>query len=332
MLLSLFLIVSNYKNKKAKKFLKGFHFHKNHHPLRKLESSDNILIGFDKYFHNLTEKTIEFYTKVKYPHKESIAPKITIPVNISFYKIKDAASQDVECEKADECYDLCCTYRCWASVQNINISKVKFNDKDNKYSLTSLANATKDISSQESNHLLDIKNISILNHSSIFRKSGNHFIINGELDSDYKSDDIKLIISKNNYRRDLSCKGYIDRIKLIAYYFLDCDTSDSSLNMDLQNSFAYLKDDKEKGFIINFDHSDNSTVKTNDYISNKKSSGLSTGGIIAIVIPCIILLLLIAGLAYFFIRRAPNPPLKELANTSNSIGPAGATSSAVINQ
>ena len=67
-------------------------------------------------------------------------------------------------------------------------------------------------------------------------------------------------------------------------------------------------------------------------INKKKSSGLSTGGIIAIVIPCIILLLLIVGLAYFLNRRAPTPPLKELVNTSNTVGPAGASSEAVVNQ
>ena len=118
---------------------------------------------------------------------------------------------------------------------------------------------------------MDIKNISILDNANIFRKSGRHFVIKGELDSDYVSDNIKLIISKNNARRDLSCKGYVDSINLIAYYFLDCDTSDSSLNIDLQNSFAYLEGDKQKGIIINFDQSDNSTLRTSDYYTSKKN-------------------------------------------------------------
>ena len=333
MLFSLFLIVSSDKNKKSKKFLKTFHFHKNYHPLRNLEASDNILIGFGKYLQNNIDNYIEFYTKIKFPYKENITDKISIPVNISYFSPKKVESKNVECTKTEPIDDSYCTYRCRETVQNNNISSVKFNYKDNKYILTSLTNATKDISSQESNKFMDIKNISILDNANIFRKSGRHFVIKGELDSDYESDNIKLIISKNNVRRDLSCKGYVDSINLIAYYFLDCDTSDSSLNIDLQNSFAYLEGDKQKGIIINFDQSNNSTLRTSDYYTNKKkSSGLSTGGIIAIVIPCIILLLLIVGLAYFLNRRAPTPPLKELVNTSNTVGPAGASSEAVVNQ
>ena len=331
--LSLFLIVSSDKNKKANKFLKNFLFHKNHHLLRKLENSDkNLIIGFDKYSHNKEQKIIEFFTKIKFPHADNITSNISIPLNISFYNPKEVVSKNVECGERGR-HDSYCTYFCMTDIQNNNISTVKLNDKDNQYFLTSLADATKVISSQKSNNFLNINNITILDHAEIFRKSERHFVIKGELlDSDYESNNIKLIEAINSYGKKLSCKGYEDRVNLMTYYFLDCDISDSPINIDLQNSFAYLEDSKDKGIIINFDNSDNSTMTVSGLAPKKKSSGLSTGGIIAIVIPCILLLILAGGLIFYLNRKAPNPPLKELANNSNTIGPAGASSSNVVNQ
>ena len=179
---------------------------------------------------------------------------------------------------------------------------------------------------------MDRNKISILDDASFSSKSGRHFVVKGDLDSEYASDNIKLIVSKSTYGRELSCKGYKDSYYA---YSLDCDTSISSINADLQNAFAYLEDNDDKGFIINFEksgNSTNSTIETNDYIPKKKSKGISTGGIVAIVIPCILLLLLAVGLVFSLRSRAPNPPLKELANTSNTVGPAGASSEAVVHQ
>lgn len=284
--------------------------------------------------HSKTQNTIVFYTKIKYPNADNILSNITIPLTISFTDGTSDVSEYVYCYDLGEHIESYCTYRCQLNVKNNNVSKVKLNDIENKYSLSSLANVTKDISSQKSNNFLNIKDISLLNHSSIFLKSGRHFIIKGELlESEYESKSIKLITSKNTFRKDLSCKGYIDRVKLVSYYFLDCDTSESSINMDLQNTFAYFEDNKDKGILIHFDDSNNSTaIQTNDYIPKKKSSGLSTGGIIAILISCIILLFLVGGLIYFLKGRAPTPPLKEIVKNNNTIGASGASSEVVVNQ
>ena len=266
-------------------------------------------------------------------------PFIICPLssNPKFLNGKYEDSKNVICYDNGEHIDSFCTYKCQLDVQNNNISKVKLNDKENKYSLTSLANVTKDISSQKSNDFLDIKDISTLNHAEIFIKSERHFVIKGELlDSGYESNNMKLITSKNTYRKDLSCKGYTDKDqKLIYYYFLDCDIPYSTINMDLQNTFAYFEDDKnkDKGIIINFDQSNNSTViHISDYIPKKKSSGLSTGGIIAIIISCIILLFLVVGLIYLLKSRAPTPPLKELVKNNNTVGASGVSSEVVVNQ
>ena len=304
-LLSLFLIISTDRNERGKKFL-----NKKHHLFRKLEESEGILMGFNNF--EKKSNLIKFNTKIKYPSEDKISPNVVIPINISYTNV----------EEPDLLYPNCTN-----------------NDKDEKYKykLSSLANITKDISSKKDSDtknrkFLDRNKISILDDASFSSKSGRHFVVKGDLDSEYASDNIKLIVSKSTYGRELSCKGYKDSYYA---YSLDCDTSISSINADLQNAFAYLEDNDDKGFIINFEksgNSTNSTIETNDYIPKKKSKGISTGGIVAIVIPCILLLLLAVGLVFSLRSRAPNPPLKELANTSNTVGPAGASSEAVVHQ
>ena len=237
-------------------------------------------MGFDKY--SQQGNVFKFKAKVKYHDEDKINHYIIIPVNISYINEKEVNSRDINCTNNTNCIDFYCTYECSLQVENINISKVKFNDKNynNKYSLSSLCNITKDISSQKENDnknrgLLDRTNITFLEHANISLKSGRHFVIRGDLDSNFASNNIKLILSKNNYRRDLSCEGYKDA-KFPYNYFLDCDTSITSINADLQNTFAYLENDKDKGFIINFDQIGNSTtIQTNDYIPKRKSSGIS---------------------------------------------------------
>ena len=331
-LLSLFLIISTDRNERGKKFL-----NKNHHLFRKLEASDGILMGFNNF--EKKSNLIKFNTKIKYPSEDKISPNVVIPINISYTNVEEPDLLYPNCTNNTECNNFYCTYYCSVVITNNNISKVKFNDKDEKYKykLSSLANITKDISSKKDSDtknrkFLDRNKISILDDASFSSKSGRHFVVKGDLDSEYASDNIKLIVSKSTYGRELSCKGYKDSYYA---YSLDCDTSISSINADLQNAFAYLEDNDDKGFIINFEksgNSTNSTIETNDYIPKKKSKGISTGGIVAIVIPCILLLLLAVGLVFSLRSRAPNPPLKELANTSNTVGPAGASSEAVVHQ
>ena len=84
------------------------------------------------------------------------------------------------------------------------------------------------------------------------------------MDYDYVSDNIKLIVSKSTYGRELPCKDYKDSYYAYNYY-LDFNTSTSSINADLQNAFAYLEDNN-KGFIIIFEKFTNSTSTNSTYM------------------------------------------------------------------
>ena len=272
-LLSLFLIISTDRNERGKKFL-----NKNHHLFRKLEASDGILMGFNNF--EKKSNLIKFNTKIKYPSEDKISPNVVIPINISYTNVEEPDLLYPNCTNNTECNNFYCTYYCSVVITNNNISKVKFNDKDEKYKykLSSLANITKDISSKKDSDtknrkFLDRNKISILDDASFSSKSGRHFVIKGDLDYDYVSDNIKLIVSKSTYGRELSCKGYKDSYYA---YSLDCDTSISSINADLQNAFAYLEDNN-KGFIIIFEKSTKSTTINSTYMlafMNLSNSGI----------------------------------------------------------
>jgi hypothetical protein len=65
---------------------------------------------------------------------------------------------------------------------------------------------------------------------------------------------------------------------------------------------------------LNFDKTPNLVIK------NKSSGGISTGGIIAIIIPCVIILIAVTIIVIFGLKRKPN--IKEEFNTVSKIGSA----------
>ena len=83
------------------------------------------------------------------------------------------------------------------------------------------------------------------------------------------------------------------------------------LSFDNPNSTYYSPD------YLNYD------IHTNNYY-RKKNSGLSTGGIIAIIIPCVLALLAVASIALLLGRKAPEP------STQNTTNVAGINSSTNI--
>ena len=59
----------------------------------------------------------------------------------------------------------------------------------------------------------------------------------------------------------------------------------------------------------------NYDINTNNYY-RKKNSGLSTGGIIAIIIPCVLALLAVASIAFLLGRKAPEPSAQNITHAA----------------
>ena len=99
----------------------------------------------------------------------------------------------------------------------------------------------------------------------------------------------------------------------------------ASINANLHEKMGRINDNKS--LILEFaDGQGNPNFNSTEIVRRKSSSsGLSTGGIVAIVIPCIAVLLAVAGLAFILGNRT-KPPMENIENKT-----IGINSSAAIN-
>jgi hypothetical protein len=194
------------------------------------------------------------------------------------------------------------------------------------------------------NDLLQFKNKTIFNNSNIFpifpkilrnatyiSKSPTSFKIrqgisdddiNYYIDSDYSSNNIQLLTNYNGNPRRIPCVGEVKKNKTDdkEYYYLESKGSNYLTNTDLNYAIANITT-KDRIFIIDFHEGENSTILPEKEQYKKNSGGLSTGGICAIVIPALVVLLGVGALVFFLSRRAvPSPPqMKNIANNTMGV-------------
>ena len=182
------------------------------------------------------------------------------------------------------------------------------------------------------------KDFTILKNANFTTQSPNSFKIKGKgLRGGYDSENIYLITTVNGSPKKIQCSGKYDRDTSDDdyYYFLQSKGSNNLAGANL--SYALLNfttsDNEKKMAILDFAENSknaNGTILPPKVDYRKKSGGLSTGGIIAIVIPAVLVLLGIGALAFFLSRRAvPSPPIKNIGN--NTMGVV-ASSEAVVHQ
>ena len=176
----------------------------------------------------------------------------------------------------------------------------------------------------------------ILENANFTSQSPNSFKIKGKgLDDYYDSENIYLITTVNGSPKKIQCSGKYDRDNSddVKYYFLQSKGSNNLAGANL--SYALLNYTTKENEMAILDFADNQknangTILPPKVDYKKKSGGLSTGGIIAIVIPAVLVLLGVGALAFFLSRRAvPSPPIKNIGN--NTMGVV-ASSEAVVHQ
>ena len=324
--------------------------------LRFLNGENNpILIGFSDYkVNNGDNNNIQFNTVImKDGDKINDQTNLKIPVTIFYRNEKEASNGEAECKHADSVHhsDLqLFIFSCNIPNKNDNISRVnysetfKINNTELNMTLSTLARALKnDITSETSKKLLSTEIIPLRN-AGITKQSTNSFVIRGnEINSTtgsnnlekYESQNIKLVSTKNGFKREIPCEGKNSKDKDDQfYYFLSCKSYDT-IDRDLNNSYCYFEKDKTKSLLVQFGESNSTELYDYDYRYKKKSSGLSTGGIIAIIIPSIIVLLGVLGLAMALRNKSPTPPLRDMVNNNNNnntVGVVGNSSEVVVHQ
>ena len=147
----------------------------------------------------------------------------------------------------------------------------------------------------------------------------------------YSSNNIQLLTNYYGKPKRIPCVGDFIKNKTDdkTYYNLESKDLNYLTYTDLNYAIANITT-QDRIFIIDFQEGENSTILPEKEAFKKKSGGLSTGGIIAIVIPAVLILLGVGALAFFLSRRAvPPPPVKNIAN--NTMGVV-ASSEAVVHQ
>ena len=174
--------------------------------------------------------------------------------------------------------------------------------------------------------------LQILRNSTFLGKSSSSLKIKGEdLGEDWDSDNIELLTNSYGIPKKIRCSGKYkqDSRDDEYHYFLESkDPINSQDNTDL--NYAVLNfTKKEQVLILDFKEGEQSVFKQEKNEDIKSSKGLSTGGIVAIIIPSIIVLLGVVGLVYFLSRSVvPPPQVKNAGNTTLGIG----SSEAVVHQ
>ena len=178
----------------------------------------------------------------------------------------------------------------------------------------------------------------ILEKANFTSQSPNSFKIKGKgLYYDDDSENIYLITTVNGSPKKILCSGKYDTDSSDDedYYFLKSKGSNNLAGANL--SYALLNfttgDEDRKHTMAILDFADNSknangTILPPKVEYKKNSGGLSTGGICAIVIPSVLVLLGIGALVFFLSRRAvPSPPIKTIGN--NTMGVVASSESAL---
>ena len=181
--------------------------------------------------------------------------------------------------------------------------------------------------------MFDFNSIYIVKNSTILSKSSSNLKVKGAkcdyLCADCDSENIQLLTNSNGYPKKIPCSGKYkkDNSDDKYYYYLESKGPSNLYNTDLNYALLYYTK-SEDILILVFQEGEKSVIEKENVIK-KKSSGLSTGGMVAIIIPSVVVLLGVAGLAFFLSRRAVPPILvKNVAN--NTIGVA--SSEAVVHQ
>lgn len=335
-----------------------------------LDINETILIGFDNYREKRegTNLTISFdtYYMIKHKHnstdtndfikeifKDSFSLSSKITGNSDTINVDFICNRDRKADIADKL--MIVKYNCSTNLKstfypkriNLNLTSIDFSNNIKNPNISPFAY------SMQSNliNMKDIKifdffssthNFGFLENARIIQSKGNYFKIRGKLCysyyyycnydlDDYESKNIKLILMNNELPATIQCEGYYakDKEDDENYYYLETTGINPEINGSLQYAIANFTK-KNNTIMLDFQNYNDSWIYKSQQLFKKTSGGLSTGGIIAIIIPCILILLGTAALAYFLIRKPspiPSPHLKNMAN-NNTIGVA--SSEAVV--
>jgi len=264
--------------------------------------------------------------------------------NDHFYDINRYNSR---CRNSEE-YEYCnyiLKYTCELNItgkgvpRRINIT-TNFTNKDinNVSKISDISSSAEALKREIVSLKYQTRYFKILKNANFTSQSPNSFKIKGKgLYDDDDSENIYLITTVNDSPKKILCSGKYgtDSSDDMPYYFLKSKGSNNLAGANLNYALLNYTTDtyyRQKTMAI-LDFAENSknangTILPPKVEYKKNSGGLSTGGICAIVIPSVAVLLGVGALVFFLSRRAvPSPPIKTIGN--NTMGVVASSESAL---
>lgn len=281
-----------------------------------------ILLGFDDF--KISRNIFTFNVNLKKFDPDFKIRNLTFPVYIYHKKnlrfLNETQGSTCVCDDSNVVVECQCRGAC----ENENYTRIELiedfaiNGEKNNLALSSLAEEQKSKINKQKNDIFQKNGVFVIMKDATLKDYSSSFKVSGTPDSfNFPTLGSNLMVMKNNNRTtNFSCNGKIDSNE----YILNCNKS-SSYRLDLNNAIAEIIGNNKEKMLIQFKNGDNSfingTQRTDYYINRSKKKGLSTGGIIAIIIPTILVLLGVAALA-FMLNRNPDTQLHSPVATSST--------------
>lgn len=271
-----------------------------------------LVLGFKKIS---TEINITFnvFTRVvgREPSKLTLKAQITPARNLRFLEDInfECDPANVENNGKDNKYTFICS-KPYGNAKDVIIDLDSIRIDGEKPQSSPLANYSKNLNNDVSD-LFDNKELLVMKNCE-FKDTENKIVIQGTIDGMDNSNNPYLLVIKDESKKNFTA-NYNNTGNNIYTLTLNPQTS---VDANLHEQMGRIND--KQSVILDFADSEGNVNYSpiNVFRGKKSSSGLSTGGIIAIVIPCIAVLLAIAGLTFIMGRRS-KPPMQTIEDGSN---------------
>lgn len=320
------------------------------HP-RKLNEKDNeiILLGYDNYNMTPSDTNSTIFFDVHFLFKNfnlteineisfsnfalegiiSYKPNVTIPAKF----ICSNSYKDNNCEKVYRSV----RYTCEKELNGIYVMKkinitTNFTNEIhfNQSFITYVSSSAEAMENDLINLDYKTRSLAVLENAVLISQTPTSFKIKGEIKpfsgtagkNNYISENIELITNVNGILKKIPCtvKKQQDKTDDQDRFFLEYQGSNSLAGVNLNSAILnYTKpfENEIRTLVLDFaEGGKNATISKPKLETKKSSGGLSTGGIVAIIIPAIIVTLGVAGLVFFLSSKPIPPPVKNMANTT----------------
>jgi len=294
----------------------------------KNSQNSSTLVAFKDYNFNSTSNLIRYLVYLMLDNFSNVGQKnVTMKLNIDYQNnLRFLEEEDVTCIYKDKIGETLYVFDCSKQVKG-PVTSIYYVENSLKLDGLTLPNSDElPLSKENIANPTDypIYPLYILKNCNLTNRATNSFTVEGENSkTNLSSKDSYLYFNDNNKTKKIPCviedEGS-SKFKVIC-------KPESKVNVDLSNNNYIVIEDLNKSLKMAFEKEGNSITNSkvgiNPFKPYKKSSGgLSGGTIVAIILPIVAALAIIAALIFLIGHKStPTPPLKEMQkipNTSSS--------------